>query len=77
LSKTKTLKAAKLDEDRKLALDRFLASLVEGGIKVSLQEMLGLIVAIRLRTKTNLLSGLIGCLYSKMIQMSPCSGIKG
>jgi hypothetical protein len=35
----------KLDESRKQALDRFLASLVvEGGVKVSLQEALGLMV---------------------------------
>lgn len=35
----------KLDESRKQALDRFLASLVvEGGMKVSLQEALGLMV---------------------------------
>jgi hypothetical protein len=35
----------KLDESRKQALDRFLASLiVEGDVKVSLQEILGLMV---------------------------------
>jgi hypothetical protein len=35
----------KLDESRKQALDRFLASLiVEGGVKVSLQDALGLMV---------------------------------
>lgn len=35
----------KLDEERKRALDRFLASLiVEGGVKVNLQEALGLMV---------------------------------
>ena len=35
----------KLDEDRKRALDKFLASLiVEGGVKVTFQEALGLMV---------------------------------
>ena len=35
----------KLDDDRKKALDRFLASLlVHQGLKVSLQEVLGLMV---------------------------------
>lgn len=40
-----SVSTVKLDESRKRALDRFLASLmVEAGIKVSLQELLGLMV---------------------------------
>jgi hypothetical protein len=42
----------KLDESRKQALDRFLASLiVEGGVKVSLQEALGLMVEYSLENR--------------------------
>ena len=45
----------KLDEDRKRALDRFLASLfVEGGVKVSLQETLGLMVDYSLENRDEL-----------------------
>jgi len=45
----------KLDESRKQALDRFLASLiVEGNVKVSLQEILGLIVDYSLENRDEL-----------------------
>jgi hypothetical protein len=45
----------KLDESRKQALDRFLASLiVEGGVKVSLQEILGLMVDYSLENRDKL-----------------------
>jgi len=45
----------KLDESRKQALDRFLASLiVEGGAKVSLQEILGLMVDYSLENRDEL-----------------------
>ena len=45
----------KLDENRKQALDRFLASLiVEGGVKVSLQEVLGLMVDYSLENRSEL-----------------------
>ena len=45
----------KLDEDRKRALDQFIASLiVEGGVKVSLQEMLGLMVDYSLENRDEL-----------------------
>jgi hypothetical protein len=45
----------KLDEGRKKALDRFLASLiVDGGVKVSLQEMLGLMVDYSLENREQL-----------------------
>ena len=46
----------KLDDGRKNALDRFLASLmVEGGLKVSLQEVLGLMVDYSLENRDELL----------------------
>jgi DNA-binding transcriptional regulator/RsmH inhibitor MraZ len=45
----------KLDESRKQALDRFLASLiVEEGVKVSLQEILGLMVDYSLESRDKL-----------------------
>lgn len=45
----------KLDEGRKRALDRFLASLiVEGDVKVSLQELLGLMVDYSLENRDEL-----------------------
>lgn len=45
----------KLDEDRKRALDRFLASLlIEGGVKASLQEVLGLMVDYSLENRDEL-----------------------
>jgi len=45
----------KLDEDRKRALDKFIASLiVEGGVKVSLQEALGLMVDYSLENRDEL-----------------------
>lgn len=46
----------KLDEDRKRALDRFIASLVvEGGVKISLQEALGLMVDYSLENQEELM----------------------
>jgi hypothetical protein len=45
----------KLDEDRKRALDKFLASLiVEEGVKVTLQEALGLMVDYSLENREEL-----------------------
>jgi len=45
----------KLDEDRKRALDKFLASLVvEEGVKVTLQEALGLMVDYSLENRDEL-----------------------
>ena len=45
----------KLDEDRKRALDKFLASLVvEDGVKVTLQEALGLMVDYSLENRDEL-----------------------
>ncbi|MBS7622327.1 hypothetical protein KEJ39_01450 [Candidatus Bathyarchaeota archaeon] len=45
----------KLDEDRKRALDQFLASLVlEDGVKVTLQEALGLMVDYSLENRVEL-----------------------
>lgn len=46
----------KLDEGRKQALDRFLASLVvEGGVKISVQEILGLMVDYSLQNRSELI----------------------
>jgi hypothetical protein len=45
----------KLDDNRKEALDRFLASLIiDGGLKVSLQEILGLMVDYSLENRDEL-----------------------
>lgn len=46
----------KLDEERKRALDRFIASLlVGGGVKISLQEALGLMVDYSLENQDELM----------------------
>jgi hypothetical protein len=50
------VKTVRLDEGRKAALDRFLASLiVERSVKVSLQEILGLIVDYSLENREELI----------------------
>ncbi len=50
-----TVTTVKLDENRKEALDRFLASLIlKDGVKVSLQEVLGLMVDYSLENREEL-----------------------
>ena len=50
------VKTVKLDESRKKALDRFLASLIlKGRVKVTLQEILGLMVDYSLENRDELM----------------------
>ena len=56
----------KLDESRKQALDRFLASLImRSGVKVSLQEILDLMVDYSPENRDELVKRIKKCLHSK------------